>query len=69
VIDLMPSATKETLCKIIPPEYHNYLDVFDPEGPMQKLPPLQLGFDFEIKLDPTKPLPRLAQPYHMNPAE
>jgi dUTP pyrophosphatase len=50
-IDLMPSATEETLCKIIPPEYHNYLDVFNPEGPMRKLPPLRPGFDFEIKLD------------------
>jgi dUTP pyrophosphatase len=39
-IDLMPSATEETLRKIIPPEYHDYLDVFDPEGPMRKLPPL-----------------------------
>jgi dUTP pyrophosphatase len=68
-IDLMLSATEETLRKIIPPEYHDYLDVFDPEGPMRKLPPLRPGFDFEIKLDPTKPLPKPARPYHMNPAE
>jgi dUTP pyrophosphatase len=68
-IDLMPLATEETLCKIIPPEYHDYLDVFDPEGPMRKLPPLCPGFNFEIKLDPTKPLPRLVRPYHMNLAE
>jgi dUTP pyrophosphatase len=69
VIDLMPSATKETLRKIIPPEYHNYFDVFDPEGPVRKLPPLQPEYDFEIKLDPTKHLPKPTRPYHMNPAK
>jgi hypothetical protein len=65
----MPSATEEMLKKIIPPEYYDYLNVFDPEGPMWKLPPLRLEYDFEIKLDPTKPLPKPAQLYHMNPAE
>jgi hypothetical protein len=39
-IDLMAMATKETLRKLIPSEYHDYLDVFDPEGSMKKLPPL-----------------------------
>jgi hypothetical protein len=65
----MPTATKETLRKLILVEYHDYLDVFDPEGPMRKLPPLCPGYDFEIKLDPTKPLPKPARPYHMNPTE
>ena len=68
-IDLMPSATEEALQKMIPPEYHDYLDVFDPEGPMRKLPPLRPGYDFEIPLDPNKPLPKPARPYHMSPAE
>jgi dUTP pyrophosphatase len=68
-IDLMPTATEETLKKLIPEEYHDFLDVFDPEGPMQQLPPLRPGYDFEIKLDPTQPLPKPARLYHMNPAE
>jgi hypothetical protein len=68
-IDLMPTATKEELKKIIPLEYHNFLDVFDPEGPLRQLPPLQPGYDLEIPLDPTKPLPKPAQPYHMSLAE
>jgi hypothetical protein len=68
-IDLMPTATEETLKGLIPEEYHDYLDVFDPKGPTRKLPPLCPGYDFEIKLDPTKPLLKLARPYHMNPAE
>ena len=33
-IDLMPTATEEALWTFVPPEYHDYLDVFDPEGPM-----------------------------------
>jgi hypothetical protein len=68
-INLMPSTTEETLKKLIPSEYHDYLDVFNPEGPMWKLPPLCPEFNFEINLDPTKPLPKPARPYHMNPAE
>lgn len=32
-IDLMLTATEEELRGIIPPEYHDFLDVFDPEGP------------------------------------
>jgi hypothetical protein len=65
----MPTATEEILKKLILVEYHNYLDVFDPKGLTRKLPPLHPGYDFEIKLDPTKPLPKPARPYHMNPAE
>ena len=29
-IDLMPTATEEALQTFVPPEYHDYLDVFDP---------------------------------------
>ena len=68
-INLMPLATKETLRKLIPEEYHDYLNVFDPEGPMCQLPPLRPGYDFEIQLNPSKPLPQPARPYHMSPAE
>ena len=68
-IDLMPTATEEELKKIIPPEYHDFLDVFDPEGPTRALPPSRPGYDFEIPLDPNKPLPKPARPYHMNPSE
>jgi hypothetical protein len=57
----MPTATEETLKKLIPEEYHDYLDVFDPEGPTRKLPPLRPGYDFEIKLDPTKAAPQTGQ--------
>ena len=68
-IDLMLMATSEELKKMVPEEYHDFLDVFDPEGPMRELPPLRPGYDFEIPLDPNKPLPKPAQPYHMNPSE
>jgi transposase InsO family protein len=68
-VDLMPTATEEELKKLIPPEYHDFLDVFDPAGPTRQLPPSRPGYDFEIPLDPTKPLPKPARPYHMSPAE
>jgi hypothetical protein len=69
VIDLMPTATEEQLKNFIPSKYHDFLDVFDPEGPMHELPPLRPGYDFEIPLDPNKPLPKPAHPYHMSLAE
>jgi dUTP pyrophosphatase len=59
-IDLMPSATEDTLCKLIPPEYHDYLDVFDLEGPMRKLPPYAL--DLTSRLSWTPPSHYLGQP-------
>ena len=59
-IDLMPTATSKELKKMVPEEYHDFLNVFDLEGPMHELPPLQLGYNFEILLDPNKPLPKPA---------
>ena len=46
--------------ELLPPEYHRYLHLTDPEAPLAELPPLRPGYDFEIKLDPTKPLPKPA---------
>ena len=59
-IDSMPTATQEQLEAMIPPEYHDFLDVFDPEGPMSQPPPSRPQYDCEIKLDPSKPLPKPA---------
>jgi len=59
-VDLMPSATEGELRGMIPEQYHDFLDVFDPTGPMRQLPPLRPGYDFEIPLDPNKPLPKPA---------
>ena len=53
----------------LPQEYHAYLHLTDPEALISELPPLRPGYDFEIKLDPTKPLPKPARPYRMNPGE
>ena len=39
-IDLMPMATSKELKQMVPEEYHNFLNIFDPEGPMHELPPL-----------------------------
>ena len=39
-IDLMPTATEEQLKQLVPSEYHDYLDIFDPEGLLRQLPPL-----------------------------
>ena len=68
-IDFMPTATEEVLHSMVPEEYHDFLDVFNPETPMSCLPPSHLEYDFAIELDPTKPLPKPAQPYHMNEEE
>jgi hypothetical protein len=68
-IDLMPTAMEETLKELIPGNYHGILEIFDPEGPLKRLPPLRPGYDFEIPLDTTKLLPKSAWPYHMNPSE
>jgi hypothetical protein len=68
-IDLMPTATEGELKEMIPTEYHEFLTLANPEGPLKGLPPLRPGYDFEIQLDPNKPLPRPARPYHMGPSE
>jgi len=44
----------------IPAEYHEFLDVFDPDLPSMQLPPHQPQYDFALKLDPNKPLPKPA---------
>jgi hypothetical protein len=31
-IDLMPNATEQELKTMVPMEYHDFLDVFDPEA-------------------------------------
>src|SRR5258708_34307972 len=37
-VDLMPHPTEGTLKAMIPKEYHNFVHVFNPEGPMHQLP-------------------------------
>ena len=44
---------------MIPAEYHDFLDVFNPEAPLSHLPLPQPEYDFSIEIDPTKPLPTL----------
>jgi len=68
-IDVMPKAMEEKLKELMLKEYHNYLNLADPEGPFRELPPLHPGYDFEIQLDISKPLPHPARPYHMNASE
>jgi hypothetical protein len=65
-IDFMPMATQDKLKSMVPEEYHNYLDVFDPEAPMKQWPVSHPAYNFAIKLDLTKPLPKPARPYHLN---
>jgi len=38
-IDMMPTATENTLKSMIPEEYHDFLDIFNPKTPMTRLPP------------------------------
>src|SRR5260370_23550153 len=45
-IDFMPTVTKDTLRSMIPEEYHDFLDVFNPETPLSRLPPPQPQYDF-----------------------
>ena len=47
----------EVLRKIIPEQYHEYLDVFDADRCSSKLAPRRLGYDFEINLIPGAKLP------------
>ena len=37
-IDLMPTATEETICAALSPEYHHKVHMFDPEGPLKQQP-------------------------------
>jgi hypothetical protein len=67
-IDLMPTTTEGKLKEMIPTEYYNFLNLANPEGPL-KGSPLRLGYNFEIQLDPNKPLPRPVRLYHMGPSE
>ena len=54
------------LRKVVPPEYHDYLDVFDEEEAMSKCPDRCPGYDFEIHLrDGAKPPPP-SRPYHLS---
>ena len=68
-INVAVNITKETIKEILPEPYHAYVELADPTGPLQELPPLRPGYDFEIKLDPTKPLLKPARLYHMHPEE
>jgi hypothetical protein len=68
-VDLMPTTTEATLKSMIPPKYHDFLDIFDPEGPTCQLPLLCPRYDFKIPLDLTKLLLPLARPYHWNHEE
>ena len=68
-IDLMPTASEETIQATLSPEYHHKAHMFDPEGPLKQQLHNQPSKDFELQLDPTKPLPKPSWPYHMNPAE
>ena len=53
----------------IPEYYHDYMDRFDGEKATTTLPDFQPDSDFTINLDPSKPLPKPSQPYHMNQEE
>ena len=68
-IDLMPTASAEALKELMPTNYHRKLHMFDPEGPLRQPPQEWPDYDFELQLDPDKPLPKPSKPYHMNPAE
>ena len=68
-INLMPTATEETIRATLAPEYHHKTHMFDLEGPLKQQPCDRPSKDFELQLDPTKPLPKPSCPYHMNPAE
>ena len=58
------------LKEMVPEEYWDYLDVFDGETAVTTLPDIRgPEIDFAIDLDPTKLLPKLSCPYHMNQEE
>ena len=68
-VELAGLSTEMERWEILPQEYHSYLHLTDPEAPLAELPPLRPGYNFEIKLNETKPLPKPAHPYRMNPGE
>ncbi len=58
------------LKEVIPEEYWDFLHVFDGEKAASTLPEVcGPHINFAIKLDLTKPLPKLSHPYHMNQEE
>jgi hypothetical protein len=58
------------LKEVIPEEYWDYLDMFDSKKATTTLPEVHgPNIDFVIELDPSKPLPKPSQPYHMNQEE
>src|SRR5260370_35252502 len=58
------------LKEVIPKVYWDYLDVFDGEKVATTLPDVRgPDVDFAIELDPTNPLPKPSQPYHLNQEE
>jgi len=60
----------EHLKEVIPKEYWDFINVFDREKAATTLLELRrLDINFAIDLDPTKPLPKLSCPYHMNQEE
>jgi hypothetical protein len=65
-INFMPTVTQDKLCSMVPSDYHDYLDVFDPEAPMKQLPVSCPAYDFAIKLDPTKP--QCGHLYYLTPS-
>ena len=68
-VELAGLSTEMERREKLPQEYHRYLHLTDPEAPLAELPPLRPGYDFEIKLDKIKPLPKPAWPYRMNLGE
>ena len=57
------------LQKVIPKEYHDFLNISDEELAMSKLPDQHPGYDFEIHLqENTCPLPPSC-PYHLSREE
>jgi dUTP pyrophosphatase len=54
------------LRKVIPTEYHDYLDVFDEELGMSRCPEHQPGYDFEIHLKEGAKPPPPSRPYHLS---
>ena len=68
-VELASLTTESEQKERLPRPYHAYLHLTNPEAPLTELPPLRPGYDFEIKLDTMKPLPKPTQPYRMNPAK
>jgi dUTP pyrophosphatase len=50
----------------IPPEYHDYLNIFDKDLAMSKCPPSHPGYDFKIILQEGTKLPPPHHPYYLS---